>query len=105
MAFVGPVQWPQGYRPVGVYCEICDTNLLTWRCYNCGGLYCGRCIFAHHDVPGVTVADMDADIVPANEVAEGMHCLWFRFFLRLRDLMASDPAEANARYSFGFICK
>ena len=37
MAFVGPVRWPQGYRPVGVYCDVCDTNLLTWRCYSCGG--------------------------------------------------------------------
>ena len=82
MAMVGPVPGPHGYRPVGVYCEVCDMNLLTWRCYCCGGLYCGRCIFMHRDVPGLTLEEMDAGIVSANEVAEGMHCLWFRFFFR-----------------------
>ena len=43
----GPVWFPQGCRPVGVFCEVCITNFLTWRCYACRGLYCGRCIFAH----------------------------------------------------------
>ena len=105
MAFVGPVMWPQGYRPVGVYCDVCDTNLLTWRCYTCGGLFCVRCIFMHRDVPGVTLAEVDAGLVPANEVAEGMHCLWFRFFERMSSRMASDPAEANAAYSSNFICR
>ena len=59
----------------------------------------------HHNVPGVTVADMDAGLVPANEVSEGMHALWFRFFERLSSQMACDPAEANDSFSNGFICR
>ena len=105
MAFVGPVQFPQGYRPVGNDCDVCDTNLLVWRCYSCGGQYCGRCIFLHRDVPGVTLADMDADLVNANEVAEGMHCLLFRYFQRLGSQMACDPAEANELYSRFNYCR
>ena len=105
MAFVGPVQWPQGYRPVGVYCDVCDTNLLTWRCYSCGGLFCGRCIFMHCNVHAVTIADVDAGLVDANEVAEGMHCLWFENFERLSSLMACCPADANAAFSRRFTCR
>ena len=105
MAFVGPVQWPQGYRPVGVYCEVCDTNLLTWRCYNCGGLYCGQCLFQHRLVPGYTQADVEADGGFANEVAEGMHCLYYRYWLRLSSEMALDPAEAAFLYSRPYICR
>ena len=105
MAFVGPVRFPQGYRPVGVYCDVCDTNLLVWRCYNCGGQYCGRCIFRHRRVGHLSVADMDADRVDANEVAEGMHALYFGFYQRLLPEMASDPADANDRFSHGYLCK
>ena len=105
MSFVGPVMWPQGYRPVGVYCDVCGTNLLTWRCYCCGALFCGRCIFTHGDVQGVTLAEIDAGLVPANEVAEGMHCLWFRFVERMRSMMASDPAAANDLYMDRFTCR
>ena len=76
MAFVGPVQNPHGYRPVRVFCEHCSRNLLVWRCYNCGGQYCGRCVFLHRNVPGVAVEAMDADRVSANELAEGMHIIF-----------------------------
>ena len=99
MAFVGPVWNVGGYRPVGVYCEICDTNLLTWRCYGCGGLYCGRCIFRHDAVPGASLAYYDAGIDDPNEVAEGMHCLWRRAYLRQASLIASDPAAAAFSWS------
>ena len=58
----------------------------------------------HRDVPGVTLAEVDAGLVPANEVAEGMHCLWFRFFERMSSRMASDPAGANDAYSSRFLC-
>ena len=105
MAFIGPVQWPQGYRPVSGYCHVCDTNLLTWRCYHCSGLYCGRCIFMHADVPGATLADIDNDRVNANEVSEGMHALWFRFFERLGSEMACDPADASDYYGRRFRCR
>ena len=104
MAFVGPVMWPQGYRPVGVYCDVCDTNLLTWHCYSCGGLYCGRCIFMHNAVPRVALDEIDAGIWAANEVSEGMHALWFLFFERMSSRMASDPAGANDAYSSRFLC-
>ena len=107
MAFVGPLQMehPDGARPFGVFCEVCNMhNLLVWRCYNCGGQYCGRCIFRHRIVTGVTVAEMDADRVSANEVGEGMHILYFRFFQRLRSEMACDPAEANELFSRAYVC-
>ena len=104
MAFVGPVQWPQGSRPVWVFCEVCETNLLVWRCYSCGGQYCGRCIFQHRNVPGVTVDECVADGRRANEVAEGMHQLWLRYFQRLSSTMACDPAEAVELYSRYYLC-
>ena len=47
----------------------------------------------------MTVADIDADRVIANEVAEGMHAIWFGYYRRLSSEMASDPAKANALYS------
>ena len=53
----------------------------------------------------VTLAEADAGFVPANEVADGMHCLWFLLFERLSSRMASDPAEANESYSSRFICR
>ena len=105
MAFVGPVWNIYGYRPEGVFCDACNTNLLVWRCFNCGGVSCGRSIFQHRDVPGVTIADIDMDRVSANEVAEGMHCLWRRIFERLSSEMASDPAIANEGYCRYFVCR
>ena len=104
MAFVGPVAFPQGYRPVGVFCEVCNTNLLTWRCYACGGLYCGRCIFAHNDVPQVLPEDTAADGTFANDVAEGMHALWRSYFDRLGSEMASDLAGINDKYTRFYHC-
>ena len=105
MAFVGPLQVPYNYRPVGVYCDVCDTNLLVWRCYSCGGQYCGRCIFQHRDVPGLTLAEVDAGHASANEVSEGMHALWLRFYQRLSSMMASDPADAADLYSEPYLCR
>ena len=104
MAFVGPVQNPHGYRPVGVFCDVCNMSVLVWDCYNCGGMYCGRCIFRHRIVGGITVDDVDAGRVSANEVAEGMHAIYFRFFQRLGSEMASDPADANDMYSRPYLC-
>ena len=62
-------------------------------------LACGRCILQHRLVPQITQAEVEADGSFANEVAEGMHCLYYRYWLRLSSEMASDPAEAAFRYS------
>ena len=100
MAFVGPVQNPHGFRPVGVFCDVCNVNLLVWQCYACGGQYCGRCIFRHRRIPGASVEDVDDGLISGNEVAEGMHTLFRRFWQRLSSDMATDPAEANAHFCF-----
>ena len=76
MAFVGPVQNPHGFRPVGVFCDVCNVNLLVWQCYACGGQYCGRCIFRHRRIPGASVEDVDSGLISGNEVAEGMHTIF-----------------------------
>ena len=104
MAFVGPVRFPQGYRPVGVYCETCDMNLLVWRCYACGGQYCGRCIFRHRTIGSLTLGDVDAGWADANEVAEGMHAIYYGYYLRLGSEMASDPAGIAAFYCRFYLC-
>ena len=59
----------------------------------------------HADVPGATLADIDNDRVNANEVSEGMHALWFRFFERLGSEMACDPADASDYYGRRFRCR
>ena len=68
------------------------------------GVYCGRCIFAHRDVPMVHPDDTAADGTFANDVAEGMHALWLSYFERLGSQMASDPAGINERYTRFYLC-
>ena len=82
MAFVGPVWNPHGYRPVGTHCNICNEDLLVWRCYACGGQYCGRCIQQHRDVPNISPIELDSGSF-ANDLAEDMHILWYRFFVEI----------------------
>ena len=104
MAFVGPVQNPHGFRPVGVFCDVCNVNLLVWQCYACGGQYCGRCIFRHRRIPGASVEDLDSGLISGNEVAEGMHIIFRRIWQRLSSDMATDPAEANASFCRLYLC-
>ena len=61
-------------------------------------------MFLHRNVHGVIVADMDAGFVDANEVAEGMHAIYFSFYQRLCSDMASDPAGANQQFSRFYLC-
>ena len=103
MAFVGPVQNMFGYRPVGVFCEVCNEDALVWQCMNCGGSLCGRCVFQHREVPGLALADINADRVDANEVAEGMFTLWNRFFERLTSTQAAGHSEASV-FGSAVIC-
>ena len=95
MAVVGPLgtRWP----PVALHCDHCQIPVMSWRCYRCGGSYCGRCIFLHGLIP-----DMTPDVV-ANwnyielaELAEGMHAVCWRWWQRLASEAACDPAEAAA---------
>ena len=51
------------------------------------------------------MADIDAGRVIANEVAEGMHAIWFGYYRRLSSVMASDPATAAALYSRVHDCR
>ena len=104
MAFVGPIAGPHGYRPVGVFCAVCHENALVWQCYACGGSYCGRCIFQHRTIPGLSIDDMDSGEVSANEVAESMHILFFRYWRRLASELAMDPALANELYCRPYLC-
>ena len=104
MAFVCPLQNRDGLRPVAVVCEDCSTNLLVWRCYNCGGQYCGRCICRRRIVPGVSVEDVDLGWVTGNELAEGMHFLKNVVVQRLGSHMAIDPAGAHDVFGGVYLC-
>ena len=86
---------PLGTRfpPVAVRCDVCDRDVMTWRCYRCGGTYCGYCIFRHGPLAGaVTLAEVEDGRVDPDELAEGMHALWWRLYQRLASEMASYPA-------------
>ena len=101
MAFVGPLGL--GHLAVAGHCHVCNVDFLVWPCYACGGRFCGRCIFQHQDVAGVNVGMMD-DRDFANEVAEGMHNLHRRFWLRVNLESAADPAWAAWQYGRCFKC-
>ena len=95
MAVVGPfgTRWP----PAALHCDHCQIPVMCWRCYRCGGSYCGRCVFLHGDVPQMTPDDVaDYTYIELAEFAEGMHAYWWRWFQRLASEAACDPAEAAA---------
>ena len=101
MAFVGPLGL--GHLAVAGHCHVCNVDFLVWPCYACGGRFCGRCIFQHQDVAGVNLRMMDEDRVDPNEVAEGMHNLFWRFWLRVVYALAADPAYAAFQYGRVFV--
>ena len=93
MALVGLLNL--GIPPVAAHCADCNVDLLVWPCYNCGGQFCGLCIFGHADVPGTDVTEALAGrSTKPNEVSEGMHYHWWMVFQRLGSEAAVDPADA-----------
>ena len=102
MAFIGPLGL--GIPAVAVHCDVCNVDLQVWPCYNCGSRFCGRCVFQHQDVAGVNLLMMDEGRVDPNEVAEGMHNLFWRFWLKVGYDSAADPAWAAWYYGRCFRC-
>ena len=74
MALVGRLNF--GIPPVAARCADCNVDLLVWPCYNCGGQFCGLCIFQHANVPGTDLTQVLEGSSKANEVSEGMHYHW-----------------------------
>ena len=92
MALVGRLNF--GIPPVAARCADCNVDLLVWPCYNCGGQFCGHCIFQHANVPGTDLTQVLEGSSKANEVSEGMHYHWWMVFQRLGSEAAVDPAKA-----------
>ena len=84
---------------MGVFCENCNAQRLTWHCHGCHGSFCGVCIFQHRGVPDVTVGQVLSGWVDANELAEGMSILWGLYMRRLSSGAASDPAATASHYA------
>ena len=81
---------------MAAHCADCNVDLLVWPCYNCGGQFCGLCIFQHANVPGTDLTQVLEGSSKANEVSEGMHYHWWMVFQRLGSEAAVGPSKAAA---------
>ena len=79
------------HHPIALHCDHCNVPAFVFRCYNCEGNYCGRCVWKH----GANLTfELDDDAELADEVAEGMHALWWGIAQKVASKTASDPARA-----------
>ena len=104
MDFIGPVKNEIGLRPLRVFCDVCNTKILAWQCYACGGMYCGLCISLHK--PQI-IAPNAAALASGNSFwnfAEEINECDFLNFQQLSSEMALDPAGANERFCKFFAC-
>ena len=85
------------HPPVALHCIHCNVGpTLVFQCYNCGRHYCGRCVWMHG---GPRLADGVAeDEALADEVAEGMHSLWWGMAQKVASRIAADPSGAACRH-------
>ena len=96
------------HRPVAIHCDIRCVDALCFRCYNCGGMCCGHCVFQHRRISAriATLQEVQHGQVNANELAEGMHHTLHALFFhpqRASD-MAADPAGAASACCRMYLC-
>ena len=84
--------------PVALLCIHCNVGpTLVFQCYGCDRHYCGRCVWMHGRP---WLADEVAeDEALADEVAEGLHSLWWGMTQKVASRIAADPLGAACRHT------